>query len=106
MASYNGRFNGLAVFKPKTMNLDTSWIIMDSHACTAVQRETPNRQSHRGHFTNRKCSSKGIGRQGIAPKHRNCLQNEPTPCRPTLTIAQLGTELYMLPSYSESAESI
>ena len=37
----------------------------------------------------RKCTSKGIGRQGIVLKHRNRLQKEPMPCRPMPLLVQL-----------------
>ena len=37
----------------------------------------------------RKCANQGMGRQGVALKRRNCLQEGPTPCRPTPVLVQL-----------------
>ena len=36
-----------------------------------------------------KCTSKGIGRQSVALKHRDSLQKEPMPCRPMPLLVQL-----------------
>ena len=37
----------------------------------------------------RKCATEGIGRQGRVLNHRNCLQKQPMPCRPTPLLVQL-----------------
>ena len=81
MWSSQARRDFSAKFKPTNISRDDLSREIERTMVVIAQR----------HYHVWKCTSKGIGRQGVVLKHCSCLQREPVPCRPVPFLCALNT---------------